>query len=169
MRHKNVYLVRNKIICNIHFSVRKEQKKISNNAKIIYPYLSFLLWRTKKITWNWRKFLPVSLTNVFLAFSIYKFTFQFRKKTISEVIYSCADDLIEDKPKNVGCNWIAWSPNQSYLSFSVAILHQGLNAPYHFKDNSVNSDNSYPFLWVPLNKSWRHISRSSFRNSCTVK
>lgn len=135
--------------------MRETSKKKFRTMLKLY-ILIFLLWRNKKITWNWRRFLPVSHTNVFLAFSIYKFTFQFRKKTLSEVIYSCADNLIADKPKNVGCDWIAWSPNPSYLSFSVAIVQQGLNAPHHFTDNSVNQDNSHPFLWVPLNKSWRH-------------
>ena len=40
-------------------------------------------------------------------FFVYFFAVVLHKKTISEVIYTCADNLIADKPKNVGCDCIA--------------------------------------------------------------
>ena len=98
-----IWLQINSFTINYTLQCQKRAKKFSNDAKI-HISLSFLLWRTKKIKWNWRKFLAVSLTNVFLPFSFYKFTFQSWKKTISEVTgYTCADNLFADKPKNVGC------------------------------------------------------------------
>ena len=79
MGDKNLYLVTNKLIYNIHFSVRNERKNFRTMLKFIYLYL-FCYDELERLNEIDVKFLAVSLTNVFLAFSIYNRLFSLGKK-----------------------------------------------------------------------------------------
>ena len=134
-----IWLQINSFTINYTLQCQKRAKKFSNDAKI-HISLSFLLWRTEKIKWNWRKFLAVSLTIVSLVCLFYlQIYISVSKKKLHQRSFTLVLIIFfADNPKNVECDWITWSPNQSYLSFSAATLKHGLKVPYHLKDNSVN-------------------------------
>ena len=123
----------------IYISVSETSKKnFRTMLKFIYP-LSFLLWRTKKIKWNWRKFwqlvlqtysYPFLFTN--LHFSLEKKLFQRSLVTLVLIIF------LQTNPKMLDANRMICK-SILYSSFLAAILKQGLiKAPYHSGAPDVN-------------------------------
>ena len=103
MGDKNLYLVTNKLIYNIHFSVRNERKKFRTMLKFIYRYLFFYdeLKRLNEIDvsfWQlvWQTYsYPFLFTN--LHFSLKKKKFQ-RSFTLVLIIF------LQTNPKMLDAN-----------------------------------------------------------------
>ena len=94
-------MVKNKLIYNIHFSVRNERKNFRTMLKFIYPYL--FCYDDLKINEIDVNFWQLVLQRYSYPFLFTNLHFSVEKKTISEVIYTCSDNLFADKPKNVRC------------------------------------------------------------------
>ena len=131
-------MVTNKLIYNIHFSVRNERKNFRTMLKFISPYLFCYddLKKLNEIDVNfWQLVLqtysyPFLFTN--LHFSLEKKLFQRSLVTLVLIIF------LQTNPKMLDANRMICK-SILYSSFLAAILKQGLiKAPYHSGAPDVN-------------------------------